>query len=268
MFATDHHSAFDKWWQYAGENYVSWDEGKPVSLDLYYDPIVDEHVGHGPMGIIAPAWYFAPQRNQVAEVGWKTAAMFSGALGDGPITGLDQPATATMLLQLAGEFADPAMKQRIWNAADEHIEPTWDRDSGEFTLGLGLNEAHPRGQWNARMMAGWVCTEGAWSRIFNEPNLRKFNEPTVVGVDFPKIALSEATWDGKAMHIAAQAQNAALEGSRTTAKLTNLASLDNASVDNWVLRKSNGEKIILQGRGDHVALELIADNQVVVIEQG
>ena len=214
------------------------------------------------MGIIAPAWYFAPQRNDVAEVGWNTAAMLSGVIGDGPIAGLDQPAMATMLLQLAGEFADPATKQRIWEAADEHIEPTWDHDAGEFTLGLGLNEEHPRGQWNARMMAGWVCSKGAWSRIFNEPNLAKFDEPTVEGVDFPSIALSEARWDGKALHLAAHAQNASIKGTRTKVKLTNV------SPDDWVMTQSNGEKVPLTGNGNHVEVELVVDNQVVVIQQG
>lgn len=37
--------------------------------------------------------------------------------------------------------------------------------------------------------------EGAWWSIFNRPNLRKFDEPTVQGVDFPTLALSRAWWD-------------------------------------------------------------------------
>ncbi|HIG42502.1 MAG: hypothetical protein ABGY96_18220 [bacterium] len=212
------------------------------------------------MGIIAPAWYFAPQRNQVAEAGWKTAALGSGVFGDGSIAGLDQPAMATMLLQLAGEFADPETKQRIWDAADEHIEPTWNHDTGEFTLGLGLNEAHPRGQWNARMMAGWVCTQGAWSGIFNEPNLTKFSEPTVEGVDFPRIALSEAKWDGQVLHLAAHPQNTAIEGTSTMVKLRNVD-----STDGWNMTQSNGEKVQLVGKGDHVEIELVADNRVVTV---
>jgi hypothetical protein len=231
-------------------------------LDLYYDPVVDEHVGHGPMGIMAPAWYFAPQKNQVAKVGWQTAAAFSGAFNDGPIAGLDQPANATMLLQLAGEFADPDTKRRLWDAAEQFIEPTWDKDAGEFTYGLGLNEEHPRGQWNARMMAGWVCTQGDWSRVFNEPNLAKFREPTIEGVDFPRVALSEARWDGDAMHIAAHAQNTAIEGTPTLVRLTNIA-----STDNWMMTRADGEKVNLSSAEGHVDVPLIVDNQVAVIRQ-
>ena len=214
------------------------------------------------MGIIAPAWYFAPQRNDVAKSGWNTIAMASGVSGGGPIVGLDQPGGATMLLQLAGEFADPATKERIWQAAEEYLEPDWDADSGEFTFGLGLNEAYPRGQYNARLMAGWVCTKGAWSRIFNAPNLIKFDEPTVAGVDFPRVALSEARWDGRSLRIAAHAQNASLNGTRTKVKITNVA-----SVEGWVMTGPNGEKVALDGCGDHVEVELTVDNQVVVIRQ-
>ena len=68
--------------------------------------------------------------------------------GDGPILGLDDPPRATMLLQFAGEFADAETKARIWDAAESHIQPTWDREAGEFTLGFGLNERYPRGQLN------------------------------------------------------------------------------------------------------------------------
>jgi hypothetical protein len=196
----------------------------------------------------------------VAEAGWKTAAMIYGADGDGPISGLDEPESATMLLQIAGELADPETKQRIWEAAENSIEPTWNRDTGEFTLGFGLDEPYPRGQLNARAMAGWVCTEGAWARIFNEPNLRKFEEPTVIGVDFPRVALSEASWDGKALRLAAHPQNSSIEGTRTIVRITNVA-----STEGWMMTRPNGETIALVGEGAHVNVKLIVDNRTVVI---
>ena len=194
--------------------------------------------------------------------GWQMTAMLNGVLGDGPITGLDDPARATMLLQFAGEFADSTMKQRIWEAAEEHIEPTWDHLSGEFTLGFGLDEDHPRGQWNARAMAGWVCTEGAWSNVFNAPNLNKFDEPTVEGVDFPRIALSEARWDGNALHLAAHPQNAENEGVRTTLRISNIT-----STKGWVMTQPNGDTVALTGQGDQLQVELIVDNRIVVVRQ-
>jgi hypothetical protein len=262
MFDTCLHSAFDKWWDFAEENYLVWEEGKAVSADLYYDPVVDEHVGRGPMGIIAPAWYIAPQRNEVALMGWKTVLAMSGVMSDGPDVGLQTPEMATFILQLSGEFADSNTKQLIWDAAEELIEPTWDLETGEFTLGLGLNEEHPRGQLNARMMAGWVCRQGAWSNIFNDPNLDKFNQPTVQGVDFPRVALSEAKWDGEALHIAAHAQNTKIAGTTTSMKMTNVA-----STRGWCLHESDGTRTPLEDRGDHVEIKLAVNNKSVTIQQ-
>ncbi len=260
--STTHHSAFDAWWEYAKENYVTWDNGKPVAVDLYYDPVVDEHVGRGPMGIIAPTWYFAPQRPEVAQMGWQTAAAGSGLLGDGPLTGLENPAIAVMLLQIAGEFADETTKTRLWEAAEEHIEPTWDKERGEFTLGFKLNEPHPRGQWNARSMAGWVCTKGAWSRIFTEPSLSKFAEPTVEGIDFPRFALSEARWDGDALHLAAHPQNGALAGSRARMRVVNLP-----ADGRWRLNGPNGSVSELEAAGGQLELTLSADNRPFVLSR-
>ena len=262
MFGTRHHGAFDEWWTYAASNYVTWQDDQPVGLDLYYDPVVDEHVGHGPRGIIAPTWYFAPQRPVVALAGWRTAASFNGIFEDGPIRGLDIPGNATMTLQIAGEFADAQTKARIWAAAEPHIEPVWDREAGEFTLGFNLNERYPRGQLNARAMAGWVCTPGAWSRIFNQPNLTKFTQPTVEGVDFPRIALSEARWDGSAVHLSAHAQNQASFGLRTAMKITQVE-----STSGWVMTRANGEKTTLQAGGESVKVEMLADNQPVVLRR-
>ena len=232
----------------------------PTGLDLYYDPIVDEHVGHGPMGILIPAWYLAPQKPAVAVAGWQMAEAISGVAGDGPITGLDDPARATMLLQIAGEFADPEVKRRLWNAAEAHIEPRWDRESGEFTLGFGLGEPHPRGQWNARTMAGWVCTPGAWSRIFNEPNLVKFEEPAVEGVDFPRIALSEARWDGSSLHLAAHPQNAKVAGTRTRVRVVNI----DPAIE-WLLIQADGNRLPLESSEVALDVELTADNRSVCV---
>jgi len=206
--------------------------------------VVDEHVGHGPAGLIAPAFYLAPQRRDVAAAGWNFGAMLSGAASDGPIIGMNNPQLAVMLLQLAGEFADAATKQRIWTAADEHIEPTWDVDAGEFTLGFGLGEEHPRGQWNARAMAGWVATEGAWSRIFNQPNLTKF---------------------GESLHLAAHPQNATVRGTRTAMTVTNLPPRRA-----WSLVAPDGTttpvEVTANDRGGlrqaGAALELVADGAV------
>ena len=263
LLGTTHHTAFDRWWDHAKDNYVRWAGDDAVGIDLYYDPVVDEHVGTGPIGLIAPAWYLAPQRREVAEAGWRFGALLSGALGDGPVAGLDNPQLGVMLAQLAGEFADEATKARIWAAADEHFEPTWDVDAGEFTLGFGLGEDHPRGQWNARAMAGWICTPGAWSAVFNQPNLAKFDEPTVVGVDFPRVALAEASWSDGALVLAAVPQRPSGRDDRTTVRVTNLGSRGAAG---WTAATADGRVTALgaDGGGDLV-VELTCDGRPVTV---
>ena len=44
-------------------------------------------------------------------------------------------------------------------------------------------------------MAAEAGGKQAWWRIFNEPNLRKFDQPTVCGVDFPRLGISQAIYD-------------------------------------------------------------------------
>ena len=45
------------------------------------------------------------------------------------------------------------------------------------------------------MAAAQVATEGAWWRLANVGPGNRFDEPTVIGVDFPNVALREARWD-------------------------------------------------------------------------
>jgi hypothetical protein len=244
---------------------MSWQGNKPVGLDVYYDPVIDEHHGHGPGGLALPAWYLAPQRREVAQAGWEISATQSGALGDGPITGLDNPMNSVALLQLAGEFGDDSVRERIWSAAEAFLEPTWDRERGEFTLGFGLGEPHPRGQLNARAMAARVCTAGAWARIFNQPNLAKFDQPTIVGVDFPAVALSEAWWDvdrGE-LRVCAVAKNDSLQGHPTQFRVTNVG-----DASGWSLRSETGDVTPLESLAGDVVVKIPADGRARVLAQG
>jgi hypothetical protein len=191
--------------------------------------------------------------------------MLSGALGDGEIVGLDDPMNAVALLQLAGEFGDDSVRERIWEAAAEFIEPSWDRERGEFTLGFGLGESHPRGQLNARAMAARACTAGAWARIFNEPNLSKFDEPTIVGVDFPNVALREGRWDvGRGeLHVRAVAKNASLRGAPTQFRVTNVS-----EPSAWTVRAEGAEAVQLGSAAGDVLVEIPADDRAYTITRG
>ncbi len=100
-----------------------------------------------------------------------------------------------MELLNAREVGDSARYQTLYALAEQHCEPTWDRARGEFNYGFGLDEPYPRGQANAVIMAAEAGGKQAWWRIFNEPNLHKFDHPTVSGVDFPRLGISQAVYD-------------------------------------------------------------------------
>ena len=262
MFGTSHHGAFDQWWEHARDNYLMWDGSTPIGADLYYDPVIDHHQGRGPFGLIVPGWYLAPQRSEVAEAAWNMAAGFAGLKGDGPVNLLPDPQILVTVLQLAGEFADDRSRQRIWEAAADAIEPTWDRERGELTYGFKLNEPHPRGQLNARVAAAHACSHGAWGRIFNEPNLAKFDQPTIVGVDFPAVVLSEAVWDAShdVLHVTAMPQNERVAGTRTQFRVTNVTDLDR-----WTVAEGDQPPTQLESRHGDLVVEIPVDGTTHLI---
>ena len=218
--------------------------------------MIDHHFGRGPFGLSLPGWYLAPQQREVARAGWDLLATLTGAREDGPLRGLENEQLAVSLLQLGSEFGDAALCERLWEAADEFLEPSWDRERGEFTCGLQLGEPHPRGQLNARIAAARACTQGAWSRVFNEPNLSKFDEPTIVGVDFPAVALSEASWDSARAELIVTAvpQNLSVRGRTTCFRVTNV---DTAR--GWTLRVPGASSTALASERGDVLVEVPVD---------
>tara|TARA_B100000809_G_scaffold148258_1_gene145716 strand:- start:994 stop:1719 length:726 start_codon:yes stop_codon:yes gene_type:complete len=240
---------------------VTWEDGQAVAIDLYYDPVLDEHVA-SPMGLTAPVWYLAPQRRDVAESAWRMEAAASGILDDDNPVGLRNPNVAVMLAWHTGEFTDGPVKSRLWDYMDRTFEPTWDLERGEFTFGFCLDEPHPRGQLNARAMAGWVCTPGAWSQIFSEVHPDRFDGPVVTGVDFPRVALSEARWTGSALHLTPHPQNPSIAGTRTSLQVDQLP-----SDGRWRLTGPEGETTAVEVSGGSATLELSVDGQSHRLQQ-
>jgi len=66
---------------------------------------------------------------------------------------------------------------------------------------------------------------GAWTRVFNEPNLAKFTEPTVVGVDYPNLGIAQARNDDASgdLRITTYAATSSRRGATTTFRVTRLA---------------------------------------------
>ena len=102
-------------------------------------------------------------------------------------------------LLLAREWGLDEVEANLVVAIEESYEPTWDRDRpGEFTWGLGLDEDHPRGQFNAFLAAAEAAGPGRWARLSAAPLERC---PQVVDVEFPRVALRRADWVDGVLHL-------------------------------------------------------------------
>jgi hypothetical protein len=80
---------------------------------------------------------------------------------------------------------------RLSSAIEASYQPTWDRTTGEFTWGMGLDEPYPRGQFNAFLAAADAAGPGRWEALSAAPL-----EPCgqVVDVDVPSVVLTRAEW--------------------------------------------------------------------------
>ena len=86
-----------------------------------------------------------------------------------------------------------------WSLASKpHTNQRGTVETGEFTWGLGLNEPHPRGQFNAFLAAAEAAGPGAWEALSAAP-LEPC--PQIVGVDFPTMAFDRAEWIGSSLYL-------------------------------------------------------------------
>jgi hypothetical protein len=82
---------------------------------------------------------------------------------------------------------------------------------------FGLDEPWPRGWPNDWLLMSVVGGPGSWYRLYNEPNLKKFHQPTVHGVDYPTVDVGQAYYDE-----GLGALMVAIFPGNTTFKVTNL----------------------------------------------
>ena len=204
LYGGDTHRVFHNWWEYARREYLPLLEGRRGdTLTQYYDPLINHHQLTGLGGGLGAAFAVAPQKPEAGRVLFEAAAEALGWTSLDPVqessrelTTLEPSPRNTLIgLALAREYGNDAVYAKLKAHGEAHYEPTWNQETGEFTWGFGLNEPHPRGQLNAAMMVSEAGSEGAIWRLYNQPNLRKFDDPTVHGVDFPTICLSQAWYD-------------------------------------------------------------------------
>ena len=171
-----------------------------------------------------PAYFLAPQKPAEARALFEAGLVHAGFAGKRAATQLPGPQRTPMTVHLAREWGIDEVADRLQHAADEKYEPTWDRERGEFTWGFQLGEEHPRGQFNASFAAAEVVREGSWWRLFNVGPGNRFHQPTVAGIEFPDLAVSEARWapETRKLVVATTPIHVRVAGRPTSFKIINL----------------------------------------------
>ena len=104
-------------------------------------------------------------------------------------------APASSLL-LAREWELDDLAARLSAAIETSYEPTWHREHAEFIWGMGLDEPHPRGQFNAFLAAAEAAGPGRWNALSAAPLAPC---PQVVGIDVSEVVLTRAEWQHGAL---------------------------------------------------------------------
>ncbi len=271
LYSSDVHRVFNKWWTYAKTHYLPFANGRPSdTVTLYYDPVIDYHHRVNVAGTLGLIWQIAPQKAEdarllfeaaIEQVGWTTLAPVQEITRD-RTTLVPTPRGTLLGLMLARELGYDEVYAKLKAHAEAHYEPTWDSETGEFTWGFGLTEPYPRGQFNGPMAAAEALSQGAWWRICNEPKLRKFAEPTVYGVDFPSLCLSQAWYDvhRQLLVIATDAGDPRAAGQQTTFRVGQIdtqrvhVTVDGEPASDWDWRLVDGELEITTTVGEHTFL--------------
>jgi hypothetical protein len=240
------HWVYDQWLEIARDRFLGITPGGRVEwMALYHDPLADYTHRAGPTAGLSVAIYLLPQEPVLAEILYRTAVDKIGWSDPArPVRSLPDPRFLLLGVVLAREFGDEITLARLTRYASDHFEPGFPgaglQGSDEFGWGFGLGEPYPRGQLNGLLMMAEIGAPGAWSRVFTQPNLAKFDEPTVCGVDFPRLGLREARNAGGVLHIGSYAGTAAERGAPTSLRVTQLPDaasctlrLDGAPYPRW-----------------------------------
>jgi hypothetical protein len=226
LHGKDTHYLFGRWVEYARRHYMKTDKrGRMTSFTLYYDPIEkadfsfrDEVSAYASM-CVTP--YVHPQDREFGELLYTSSMRTLG--WDDPKKPLLQlhpdPRWLAIGILMAREVGDTTTEAHLRAAAERTLEPRFfGTDDDMFGWFFGNGEPWPRGQLASLMVLSELGEPGCWGRVFNEPNLHKFDEPTVSGVDYPRIGLTQA-WndlDEGLLHLETYAATTAARGSATT----------------------------------------------------
>ena len=224
---TGGHAVFGSWLEIARERFMSVSPGGHVEwMALYYDPLIDYVHRAGPTAGLSVALYVLPQDARLAETLYRTAVERIGWDDPGrEVRTLPDPRFLCLGVVLARELGDDVTYARLSAYVEEHFEPAFFGPGlAEFGWRFGFGEPWPRGQLAALLAMLDAGPPGGWARLFTAPDLAKFGQPTVVGVDYPSVGLSRARFDPTAgvLELRTYAATPAAAGAPTTFRVENL----------------------------------------------
>jgi hypothetical protein len=229
------HVVYESWLEYARRHYVSVSsKGKLERFTLYYDPLLKHHHMAGPVSALGTCFYMLPQNREFAQFIYEAAVNTIGWSDPrSAVRKLPEPRLMLLAIVLAREFGDYTTQARLVSVAEKHFQPLFfGVDAERFGWWFNLGEAYPRGQLSSLMMVTEVGTSGDWARAFSRSHDDRFNAPTVEGVDYPKLGISQA-WNDAAngvLNVTTYAPTLSLRGTSAPWRVANLRDASDAVV--------------------------------------
>ena len=237
VFGTRYRQGYDRWLGWAKDNIAGGNtepDGGFAWCAPYYDRDIpycmsEPHQQLGPF-FIGPAMQLLPVEPAFATRIYEGMIKNFGRMDDDglhiiwppAVVGTDDridPASTSGALTYAREIGDVERAEALEQWMNTRGGATY--DNGEFYFTYGLEEEWPRGIPNAWATLGYIGGPGSLRRTYNELNLEKFSQPTLEGVDYPGVNVSQATYDAaKDALVVSISPGTARVGSITTFRVT------------------------------------------------
>ncbi|MXY90155.1 MAG: twin-arginine translocation signal domain-containing protein [Gammaproteobacteria bacterium] len=224
------HGVFENWVEYCRDNYMGINERNEIEwMTTYYDPLENFKV-NAPSAAGAGAgvaFHLLPQSPELATQIYE--AMVETLGWRDPRREIESNSYG---LTIARALGDNTVVERLTAAAERGFEPRWfGEEMDRFGWWFNLGEDWPRGQRSAEMMVNEIG-EGDWITAFQANHLDKYDAPTVEGVDFPNLGVSQA-WndrDSGVLFVSTYAADPSRRGEATSFRITNLPDASQAVV--------------------------------------
>jgi len=131
-----------------------------------------------------------------------------------------------MALMLAREVGDITTENRLTDIAEQEFGADYfAEDDDRFAWKLVMDEPHPRGQLNSLLILSEIGERGAWTNVYSGARETQFHLPTIEGVDYPHLGISEAKNDvgDETLWVSTYAATSDRRGSATSWKVTKLS---------------------------------------------